>query len=273
MTPLNPKISVIIPTYKPKDYLWECLESLKRQTLSLSEFEVILVLNGCEEPYLSQIKEYIGTSQLNFNFIHTPIGGVSNARNIALDAAKGDFITFIDDDDYVSEFFLENLLKNTRPGYISASNAIAFCDKDRTIDESYYLSAEFKKCTAISKPSLYQCRRFLNGPWGKLLPVGEISHTRFDSDFSNGEDELFLFEISKNVRGILFSSPDAIYYRRQRTDSAMSNIKSKKFLLTNGFRLIAALSKRYLKAPFKYNLTFYLSRVAAELKCIFIYWK
>lgn len=110
MKSLSPKISVIIPTYKPKEYLWDCLESLERQTLPPNEFEIIIVLNGCNEPYYSQIKKHIESTSLNINFIHTLLGGVSNARNLGLDAANGDYISFIDDDDYVSESFLEYLL-------------------------------------------------------------------------------------------------------------------------------------------------------------------
>lgn len=58
------KISVIIPTYAPKDYLWECLGSLENQTLSKDEFEVILVLNGEREPYESLIRK---------NYQNTPL--------------------------------------------------------------------------------------------------------------------------------------------------------------------------------------------------------
>ena len=84
------KISVIIPTYKPQEYLWKCLDSLDRQTLSNDNFEVILVLNGCKEPYYSQIKNYIAKrNDLNIIFIQTDEGGVSNARNKGLDIAKG----------------------------------------------------------------------------------------------------------------------------------------------------------------------------------------
>ena len=53
------KISVIIPTYKPKEYIWECLDSLKSQTFDKKEFEIILILNGCKEPYYSEIDKYI----------------------------------------------------------------------------------------------------------------------------------------------------------------------------------------------------------------------
>ena len=98
------KITVIIPTYKPKDYLWECLNSLVRQTLSKNCFEVIIVLNGCAEPWKSQVEDFINCNMqgVDVNFIYTEMGGVSNARNIALDIAKGDYITFLDDDDYLS---------------------------------------------------------------------------------------------------------------------------------------------------------------------------
>ena len=53
------KISVIIPTYKPKAYLWECLNSLCNQSFHFEDYEIIIVLNGCKEPYDSQINEFI----------------------------------------------------------------------------------------------------------------------------------------------------------------------------------------------------------------------
>ena len=105
------KISVIIPTYKPQDYLWECLDSLLIQTFPKEDFEIILVLNGCIEPYKSKIEQYIVDKMqgVNVNFIHTEVGGVSNARNIALDQTRGEFITFLDDDDYFSKTTLERI--------------------------------------------------------------------------------------------------------------------------------------------------------------------
>ena len=67
------KISVIIPTYKPKSYLWECLDSLVAQTFAKEDFEVVIVLNGCEDPYKSQIEKYIDEHKedMNLKFLHT----------------------------------------------------------------------------------------------------------------------------------------------------------------------------------------------------------
>ena len=79
-------ISVIIPTYKPQAYLWECLDSMVAQTFPKEEFEVILVLNGCSEPWRSEIEDYIARKMqgMHIQFLHTEQGGVSNARNMRI---------------------------------------------------------------------------------------------------------------------------------------------------------------------------------------------
>ena len=79
-------ISVIIPTYKPQAYLWECLDSMVAQTFPKVEFEVILVLNGCSEPWKSEIEDYITRKMqgMHIQFLHTEQGGVSNARNMRI---------------------------------------------------------------------------------------------------------------------------------------------------------------------------------------------
>ena len=53
------KISVIIPSYSPEEYLFDCLEAIRNQTLNQNEFETLVVLNGCKEPYFEQIQKYI----------------------------------------------------------------------------------------------------------------------------------------------------------------------------------------------------------------------
>ncbi len=84
------KISVIVPTYKPQAYLWECLDSIHNQTFPKTEFELVLVLNGCCDPYNEQIKDWIKAhSDLQIQYFQTDERGVSNARNIGLNAARG----------------------------------------------------------------------------------------------------------------------------------------------------------------------------------------
>jgi glycosyltransferase involved in cell wall biosynthesis len=116
------KISVVIPTYKPDYTLYEWLESLKKQTLNCEMFEVIIVLNGDKKPYEEEINNYIKTSTLNINFVYAEEKGVSNARNVGIKLAKGEYITFIDSDDWISENYLLGLLENTNNSHFVFAN-------------------------------------------------------------------------------------------------------------------------------------------------------
>ena len=264
------KISVIIPTYKPQAYLWECLDSLISQTLPQEDFEVILVLNGCTEPWKSQIEEYIDTKMqgMNVKFIHTEQGGVSNARNIALDLAKGEYITFIDDDDYVSPEFIEELYVRTTHYRTAISNTIAFEDRTGKIFEDYVISKDFEKCKIKTKVSVVKARRYFAGPVRKLIAREIIGDRKFDVSFKNGEDTLFMFLISDKIKEVTCTSNSAIYYRRIRESSA--NMRKRSFLnrSVNSFRLILEYSKIYFSSPLRYNGIFYIMNVLGSIKTI-----
>ena len=124
------KISVIIPTYKPQDYLCNCLESLAAQTFPKEDFEIVLVLNGCMEPYKSQIDQFILEKMqgVNINFIYIEECGVSNARNIGINNSIGEYLTFVDDDDVISNNYLYELSLVSTPTCVGCANSYAFID-------------------------------------------------------------------------------------------------------------------------------------------------
>ena len=124
------KVTVIIPTFKPKEYIWECLDSVANQTFPKDDFEVIIVLNGCCEPWKNDIDRYINQNMngINVRFIQTDFPGVSNARNIALDNAEGQYVAFLDDDDFVSENYLSQLYEKASEDTISLCYPYAFID-------------------------------------------------------------------------------------------------------------------------------------------------
>src|SRR5690554_6715162 len=121
-------VSVIIPSYKPQDYIYTCLNSLKKQSIAPHLFEIILVLNGCNEPYYSALSRFIEDQmqQLNVRLIQMDEPGVSSARNRGLTEAAGQLIAFIDDDDYVSPSYLKEMLDIAKQGYMPLSNICAF---------------------------------------------------------------------------------------------------------------------------------------------------
>ncbi len=260
------QISVIIPTYKPQAYLFECLDSLARQTLDASLWEVVLVLNGCKEPWLEQINQYISIhSIVQFRLLQTDTPGVSNARNIGLETAKGEYIAFIDDDDYVSPTYLEELLEHASTDTIALSNTEAFRDSERHLP--YYIEQEYLRYALDGKQPFYRPKRFFGGPCMKLIHRAIIGDRRFDTRFSNGEDSLFMFTISDCVRYADFTSPKAVYYRRLRTGSAINSKKGWQ-TITNRLALMHAFSAIYWKSPRKYLFRFYLTRLIASIHAI-----
>lgn len=263
-------ISIVIPSYKPKSYIWQCLTSLKNQTFEKQRFEIILILNGCKEPYYSEI---INFANKNFEgyiikVLQTDVAGVSNARNIGIDNAKGRYITFVDDDDYISECFLEKMLPIAEENVIPMSNVISFLDEENSV-QPYYVTNMFNKLYGKGKSSIVQARSHLSVCWGKLIPKELISDTRFNTNFKIAEDCVFMFILSKDIKAMECSDEDAIYYRRIRESSALTSHRSRKTKIISGLKLILQYNKIYFGHPFRYNFILFLTRIAGTIKNIF----
>ena len=201
------KISVIVPTYKPLAYLWECLDSIYDQTFPKEEYELLLVLNGCCEPYRTQIKEWISRhGDMQVNFIQTDESGVSNARNIALDNAKGLYVTFIDDDDFVSPDYLKELYKKATTDTIALCYPYAFQDGDIKSQLHYAITRQYDEVAYKGRVSYPRAGKYFSGPCMKLIPMTFIHNRRFDVRFKNGEDSIFMFLISDKFDKVSFTS-------------------------------------------------------------------
>lgn len=256
------KISVIIPTYKPQTYLWECLDSLVAQTFPKEDFEVILVLNGCCQPYKSDIEAYINKhNDTIFHFIQTDVPGVSNARNIALDNAQGDYVAFIDDDDYVSPKYLEELYAVSSEDTIGLCYPYAFNDGEPQKQLPYGITDAYNKLKSLGKTKYPRARKFFSGPCMKLIPMSFIQGRRYDVRFKIGEDSLFMFLISDKMNKVDFTSEKAVYYRRIRNNSALFKARTKTECICNHLRSIRLYTKIYFSG--NYNTYFYLTRIMA----------
>lgn len=263
------KVSVIIPTYKPQEYIWECLNSFKSQTLDKTLYEIIIVLNGCCEPYKSQIEGYISTnlSDNEVVFLHTDTGGVSNARNMGIDIARGEYITFMDDDDFVSPTFLEELYKAASPTVVSVCYPYVFNDGcvEKQINDG--LTNTFYYCTENNKYKLTtRARKYFAGPWMKLIHKDIIGKRRFNIKFKNHEDSIFMFLISDKIERIAFTSEKAIYYRRIRANSAMTSHRSIKEITFVTYKALIEYCKIYFSSIKSYSFNFFCTRIMGSIK-------
>ncbi len=257
-------ISVIIPSYRPGDYIWKCLDSLNMQTLAKSEFEIIIVLNGCNEPYISMLNNRLcNYPALQVRLLHTDEGGVSNARNIGLDAATGDYLALIDDDDWVTPTYLKDMLSMVKENSIVASNEIDYHEETGEESDSYITRA-FKRCKPYGYVSLFKGRSLMSSSCCKLIPRSVINGKRFDTSFTLSEDSLFMTSISSRVKTIILSDENCIYYRRVRQASA-SHRASQTAKRQQIKRLIIANIKMYFSDVAHNDMLFFTSRIVAAM--------
>lgn len=256
--------SVIIPTYKPGAYLDRCLESIAQQTISSTAIEVIIVVNGCNSPYVEQVKGYLQKwPQMRCQLLQTDVPGVSHARNMGLDAAHGEWICFIDDDDWVSDNYLENLVEAGRHGaHLVEANVLDYNEEHHSYQDDY-LTAAFSRNKDKTHISLVSGRSFLSSSCCKVIRRSAIGTSRFDCRFRRGEDALFMATISNRIRTIKVATSDTVYYRRLRTGSASRQRLSLWESLCDNGRLAGAYTRLYLSDVLHYNALFFATRLMA----------
>ncbi|MGL5903256.1 MAG: glycosyltransferase family 2 protein, partial [Cetobacterium sp.] len=116
---MNPKISIIVPVYKVEPYLRRCIDSILNQTFT--NFELILVDDGSPDRCGEICDEY-AKKDCRIKVIHKKNGGLSSARNIGLNIAKGDYIGFVDSDDWIDADMYETLYNLIKESNKSISN-------------------------------------------------------------------------------------------------------------------------------------------------------
>jgi glycosyltransferase involved in cell wall biosynthesis len=262
-------ISVIIPTYRPADYLWQCLDSICAQTLPYERFEVVIVLNGCKEPYYKKISAYLADKPLHAVLIQTDEPGVSHARNLGLDNARGEYVVFLDDDDWLSPNYLENLLMSASPGKIVEANVMVYWEEYGCFSPYHFLAQAYGAYTPPKWKSIIFIRCFLSSACCKLIPMAMIGSVRFDPCLRFGEDAFFMASISRNLEDFGLASADTFYYIRIRQDSASHQQQSYKERAGVVFRLCGNYVRLYLSDMRHYNFLFIASRIVATLRRLF----
>lgn len=184
-------ISVIIPVYNADSVLQRCMESVIKQTV-FEDIEVILINDGSTDNSKEIIDGY-ADKYSNIRSVHIENGGVSNARNIGVDTASGEFIAFLDADDYIDETWLEKLLSEFEDGAdIVAGGYIAEYPDGSGIERLPKCGYRMDRRECI--------RHFLSGIditpniWDKMFRKTVLENVRFTKEYKIAEDKLFVFE-------------------------------------------------------------------------------
>lgn len=256
-------ISVIIPTNNPDKYLYECLNALAKQTIGSDLIEVLIIINGCTKNRYKKTCNQLTESHKNINLqvLYEEAAGVSRARNIGLNHALGDYIAFVDDDDLVSNSYLEKLYAEAALDSIVVSNLYCFTENIKNYYGDY-LNQAFKHLQG-KKYSIISYRKFFSVCHAKLIPRQMIGNYRFNEFIHLGEDGLFMATISHNIKNISLANEDCIYYRRVTTDSLSRSRKNTYYLYKQRLKLIMNYLVLWLKEPMDRSFLFVCSRILA----------
>jgi len=131
-----PKVSIIVPVYNAEKYIKKCLDSILNQTYK--DIEVIIVNDGSTDNSEEVIKQYLEKEEYNIRYFKNKNKGVSFSRNFGVNYAAGDYIFFVDADDYLDEKLLENLKEEMQKGIdIIKFKAKKVDSKGRILEEIY----------------------------------------------------------------------------------------------------------------------------------------
>ncbi|MDE7478361.1 MAG: glycosyltransferase family 2 protein, partial [Lachnospiraceae bacterium] len=111
----DPLISVIVPVYNVEKYVMRCIESILAQTYT--NLEILLVDDGSTDAS-GKICDELAKKDVRIRIIHKENGGPSDARNVGIQEARGEYYLFVDSDDWISENLLESMLPLTEEGEV-----------------------------------------------------------------------------------------------------------------------------------------------------------
>lgn len=244
----DPLISIIVPVYNVEKYLPKCIESILGQ--SYSNFELILVDDGSKDKSGSICDEYAKIDN-RIKVYHKQNGGVSSARNLGLDNAHGEWITFVDSDDIVEPYYLSSMVLYTENFDFSIiqfslkrigwSNTIIqkFSNMEKIISMKEYAKSLLNYTVDTGPCARLYRSQILNNLGNSVEKQNKI---RFNTNLTIGEDLIFNLEYALNntSRALLIDKP--IYNYRFVENSAMNS----KINLTHKYQYLNFIAKKII---------------------------
>lgn len=212
-------VSIIVPIYNCEKDIERTIESIIKQ--SYNNIEIILVNDGSTDNSAKVVEEYRKIDK-RIKVIHQKNAGVSAARNTGLDVASGNYIAFIDADDYIEQDYIKTLYEQAKK---NNCDIVKCCFKRNDKDVQYF--PELKLLDLTTQQDLHYLEKEMfetfkfNQVWGQLINKDVIKQNRFDIKLKMGEDYLFNYFIYKNTKKMLII-PECLYYYSINT-SGMAN--------------------------------------------------
>ena len=237
-------ISLIIPIYNTQDYLKECIDSIINQ--SFRDIELILVNDGSTDNCYKICKEYAEKDN-RIKVINKENGGLSDARNCGIDAAEGDYILFIDSDDFIAENSLNKIVNTIQE---QPDVDVIFLEAVK------YFNYNKKTIKQDVMDFLTTLPKFPASAWAKLIKRDLILDNKlyFIKGITN-EDLDWTVRLLLAANSFNYCDADYYYYRQQRPGSITNEFSLKKFkCLFDNIKYVVKIAKEENSCLFRDNI-------------------
>ena len=229
---MNELIYIIIPAYNVGRYITECINSVKNQTYN--NIEIIIINDGsCDNT--KEIIQNIAISDCRIKIVNNLNKGVSATRNEGIELAKGDWIVFIDGDDYIAEDYLEHMLEIAN---ITHADFCMTTDCYKNPREKQSSPIVIKQYNQDDATSLLLSTKVEVGCWNKMFRRNLLidKNVRFNTNLFYGEGLCFITTLSQLSNCVGISNKKIYYYRQNNTDSATKHFDVEK--IVNGWEAL-----------------------------------
>ena len=222
---MQPFISIVIPVYNAERYINKCIDSVLNQ--SYTNWELLLINDGSSDDS-GKICDSYSMKYDRIRTIHKPNEGVSSARNLGIEQASGDFITFIDSDDWVSSQYIADFVRcNPQKNSIVVSGLITKTPSEEYVSFQYTDESTMNGVTACDLIVQYDLFRD-GGPYNKLfdLQLIKVNKLSFRTNLSYHEDHIFVYSYYLLVENIILSRFCGYYYMHygKNSNNSLSRI-------------------------------------------------
>lgn len=229
------RVSVIIPIYNAEKFLHRCIDSIIAQTFI--NWELLLIDDGSKDSSGRICDEYVAKDE-RIHVFHKENGGVSSARNLGIDHAKGQYIVFVDSDDWVDNDYLECLLPESKEDLICCSFEVEDSYKRNNwnvlLADSYKTREALKKNLTRFAFCSVTCKSFKKS-------LIQAKNVRFNEKITQCEDGLFVFDYLSAIRCAVRTKSKCCYH--YRWDSKERNVY-KCYPMEQSYLLLKLLTER-----------------------------
>ena len=234
---MSKKVSIIVPAYNVAEYLEDCISSIRNQTYS--NIEIIIVDDGSTDS-TGVIGDLLSTKDNRVRVVHKSNGGVSSARNIGLEVASGDYIMFVDGDDWIDFTTINLLLEKVECYNADICYATQYYRNENNLEIATILDDK-KEYSSIEILREHLHYKFIASPCFSLIRSQIAKKVRFNTEIHTLEDWEYNFQIISYAKTIGLINTAFYHYRTVNGSASKSPLNMRKI---SCFKIKQSVEKR-----------------------------